>query len=87
MSKKGKIKTSHYVTTAESVKDINSVFLELSVDDEFMGRIIIVLYEDTPITSKNFRCLCTGEKGIGKFGKPLHYKGSVFHRIDPTFMM
>lgn len=29
----------------------------------------------------------TGEKGIGKSGKPLHYKGSTFHRIIPSFML
>ncbi|KAI7732415.1 hypothetical protein M8C21_028322 [Ambrosia artemisiifolia] len=28
-----------------------------------------------------------GEKGIGKSGKPLHYKGSKFHRIIPSFMI
>jgi cyclophilin family peptidyl-prolyl cis-trans isomerase len=28
-----------------------------------------------------------GEKGIGKFGKPLYYKGSIFHRIIPEFMI
>lgn len=28
-----------------------------------------------------------GEKGIGKSGKPLHYKGSAFHRIIPSFML
>merc|ERR1712025_1069807 len=27
-----------------------------------------------------------GEKGNGKSGKPLHYKGSTFHRIIPQFM-
>ena len=29
---------------------------------------------------------CAGEKGMGDSGKPLHFKGSVFHRIIPKFM-
>ncbi|KAL2925263.1 Peptidyl-prolyl cis-trans isomerase CYP21-2 [Bienertia sinuspersici] len=29
----------------------------------------------------------SGEKGMGKSGKPLHYKGSKFHRIIPSFMI
>merc|ERR1711860_80606 len=27
-----------------------------------------------------------GEKGAGKSGKPLHFKGSAFHRVIPDFM-
>ena len=42
---------------------------------------------DVPRTAENFRCLCTGEKGMGKLGKPLHFKGSIFHRIVPRFML
>ena len=41
-----------------------------------------------PKTCENFRCLCTGEKGrSAASGKPLHYKGCVFHRVIPQFML
>ncbi len=40
------------------------------------------------MTITNFKKLCTGEHGIGHFyGKPLHYKGTSFHRIIPGFMV
>ncbi|KAA8525377.1 hypothetical protein F0562_007205 [Nyssa sinensis] len=41
-----------------------------------------LFYDVAPTTAENFRALCTGEKGIScKTGRPLHYKGSFFHRI------
>ena len=51
-----------------------------------MGRITITLTDNTPITSENFRQLCTGEKGVGQSGKALHFKGSAFHRVINGFM-
>ena len=40
----------------------------------------------TPFTAENFRCLCTGEKGRGKSGRPLHFSRSIFHRVIAGFM-
>ena len=52
-----------------------------------MGRIEMELFAKTcPKTAENFRCLCTGEKGQGRSGRPLHFKGSSFHRVIPGFM-
>jgi len=44
------------------------------------------LFDSTPKTSENFRALCTGEKGVGKHKKPLHYTNSIIHRVIPGFM-
>ena len=63
-----------------------NVFFDISIGGAPAGRITFELFGDTPKTSENFRALCTGEKGIGKSGKPLHYKNCGFHRIIPGFM-
>ena len=63
------------------------VFFDMTIGGAAAGRIVFELYQDTvPKTTENFRALCTGEKGTGTSGKPLHFKGSSFHRVIPGFM-
>lgn len=63
------------------------VFFDITIGDKAAGRITFELFADVvPKTAENFRALCTGEKGMGKSGKALHYKGSRFHRVIQQFM-
>ncbi|CAN6925245.1 unnamed protein product [Brassica oleracea] len=60
----------------------------MTVDGKPAGMIVMELFADTtPRTAENFRALCTGEKGMGKLGKLLHYKGSIIHHVDPGYMI
>ncbi len=55
---------------------------EIEVVDLLVGRIVIELNEaESPKASANFSALCSGAKGKGKSGKPLHFKGAPFHRV------
>ncbi|KAI0417152.1 cyclophilin-like domain-containing protein [Xylaria grammica] len=73
---------------AEENKKRSRVFFDITIGKKPAGRVTFELYDDiVPKTAENFRCLCTGEKGLGKSGKPLSYKGSSFHRVIKQFMI
>ncbi|KAK3204505.1 hypothetical protein Dsin_018551 [Dipteronia sinensis] len=64
------------------------VFFDLDIGGNPAGRLVIERFADTtPITAENFRALCTGEKGIRKNEKPLHYKGTIFPRVIPRCLL
>ena len=63
------------------------VYFDMTIGGAPAGRIEMTLRADVvPKTAENFRALCTGEKGMGQSGKPLHFKGSSFHRVISQFM-
>merc|ERR1719373_695604 len=73
---------------AEDPKVTNKVYFDVTIGGEDAGRIVIGLFgDDVPKTAANFLSLCKGDKGMGKSGKPLHFKNSNFHRIIPNFMI
>ena len=75
----------------ENLEEVtHQVYLDIEIDGLAAGRIVIGLFGlATPVTVENFRALCTCEnKEPGeKFGKPLCYKDTFFHRIIPGFIV
>lgn len=64
------------------------VFMDIKIGGELVGRMVIELFAHlVPKTAENFRALCTGEKGMGKLGFPLHYKKTPIHRVIPGFFV
>ncbi|CAF1698480.1 unnamed protein product [Brassica napus] len=73
-------------------KITNKVYFDVEINGKEAGRIVMGLFGKTvPKTAGTLYPSCTSlalrEKGVGKKGKALHYKGSSFHRIIPSFML
>ena len=65
-----------------------NVFFDVEIRGKEVGRIEFELFDRiVPKTSRNFRALCTGEKGKSRSGHRLFFKGCPFHRIIPDFMI
>jgi peptidyl-prolyl isomerase D len=64
---------------------MSRTFFDISSNGTLLGRIVFQLYEDTPLTSENFRVLCRGDKVVN--GVKLSYKNSIFHRVIKKFMI
>lgn len=85
-----KAATAKKLQKQESKKKMSRprVFFDITIGGAPAGRIVMELFSDVvPKTAENFRALCTGEKGMGRSGKPLHYKGCAFHRVIRDFML
>ena len=79
--------SSHLRSLAFAVMENPRVFFDIEVGGEPCGRVVMTLRADVaPKTVNNFRALSTGEKGTGRSGKALSFRGCRFHRIIPEFM-
>eukprot|EP00894_Picocystis_sp_ML_P004329 jgi/Pico_ML_1/54846/g704.t1 len=57
------------------------VFMDMNIGGQPAGRIVVGLYGKlVPKTAENFATLASGNKAIG-------YKGSIFHRVIPGFVL
>ena len=86
----GKIYGEALVPTCSDARNFGhpKVFFDITINGKSAGRIVMVLYANVvPKTVENFIAYCTGKKGISKSsGKPLHFKGTCFHKVIPGKM-
>ena len=72
----------------DTSKILPRVWMEVSRGNQLLGRMVFILFPDVaPHACENFRCLCTGEKGIGRSSNPLHFKGTHFFKNIPHFLV
>lgn len=62
------------------------VTFQLQQNIEIVHLTVLIKRQQPILFSLDCRCLCTGEKGVGKLGQNLWFRHSMFHRIIPEFM-
>ncbi|AFN83461.1 peptidyl-prolyl cis-trans isomerase [Encephalitozoon romaleae SJ-2008] len=68
-------------THSNVAEENKNVYFDVYANEERLGRIVMKLFDDVvPRTARNFRELCKRPERAG-------YKGSIFHRIIPGFMV
>lgn len=68
-------------TNSSITEENKDVYFDVYANEDKLGRIVMKLFDNVvPRTARNFRELCKRPKGTG-------YKGSIFHRIIPGFMI
>ncbi|GFE55149.1 peptidyl-prolyl cis-trans cyclophilin-type f domain containing protein [Babesia ovis] len=73
------------VAAKDDAKFTHQVTMDIAQDGQNIGQLVLGLYGDeTPKTVANFISMCEGHSVDGRI---LSYKGSVFHRIIPNFMI
>ena len=73
-----KLKKNNKDIKKEENTDSDLCYLDISIDNKFIGKILIKLYDDiVPKTSYNFKMLCKNKT----------YKNCIFHRIIKDFMI
>lgn len=67
----------------------DKVFLDISIDEEPVGRMIIGLFGHLlPRAALNFKTLCKGDSSRKTAeGLPLHYKGTTFTKVLEDYMV
>jgi len=74
-------------TTTTTTTENPTVFFDITLGGEPLGRIKMLLYADAvPRTAENFRQFCTGETK-NHLGRPQGYKNCRFHRVIRDFMV
>jgi cyclophilin family peptidyl-prolyl cis-trans isomerase len=83
---KSRRKNKREKETRRHKKKEHLAYLDIAINDEDVGRIVIKLFTDVvPNTCKNFMTICDGF--VDDNGNDVSYNGCIFHRVIKDFMV